>query len=237
VVRRSAALLAAYAVVLGLFLAAPALPEVADDDASLLVAAALGLTCIAACAAAVVPLARTPLAFVLVLPGAALLMAALDVVDVGAAASPAEALVYSSVGAVFAVALGTPTLALALPVVVAGIDAASVLGGDLADSLTSRAVERGDPLTLEFPDLGNGLAAGRLGLADVVFFAIFAVFARRLGLRPVATVVTMTVTLVAAYAAGLLLDRAMPAIPGIALAYFLVNADRLGPLFRRVGEG
>lgn len=236
-VRRSAAVLGAYIVALGLFLAAPGLPEIADDDASLLVAATFGLTCLAACAAAVVPLANAPLAFVLVLPGAALLMAALNAAGVGAAASPAEALVYASLGALFAVALGTPALALALPVAMAVIDAASVLGGDVADSLTARAVEPGDPLTLELPELGTGLAAGRLGLADVAFFAMFAVFARRFGLRPVATVAGMTVALVATYTAGLLLDRAMPAIPGMTLAYFGVSADRLPTLFRRVGEG
>jgi hypothetical protein len=47
----------------------------------------------------------------------------------------------------------------------------------------------------------------------------------------------MAAALVAVFAGELLLDRALPAIPALAIAYFLVNADLIPALFRRVDEG
>jgi hypothetical protein len=237
VVRGPAAVLAALAAAFAWFLLAPSLPEIHHGDLALLVAAALGLAFVAACASAVVPLAGAPLALALVLPGAGLLAGALDAANVGAAATPIEALLFASAGVLFVVALGSPALALALPVVVAAIDAASLFGADSARFVAEAAPAPGDLLTLEIPDLGSGLSAARLGIADVVFFAVFAAFAQRLGMRPVATAAGMAVALIAAFALGLWLDRAIPAVPLMAAAYFLVNADRLPALFRQAGRG
>lgn len=235
-VRRPAALLGALAAAIAWFLAAPSFPEIHGEDASLLVAATLGFAFVAACVMAIVPLAQAPLAFVLVLPGAALLMAALNAAGVGAGATPVEAVVWASVGCLFAVALGTPALALALPVVAAGIDAASTLAGS-GEGPARAAAEHGEALTLDLPDVGNGLSAGTMGPDLVVFFAIFVVFAQRLGLRPAATAMAMTVALVGVFAAELMLDRELPALAALTVAYFVANADRLPALFRRVGEG
>jgi hypothetical protein len=236
VVRRPAALLAALAAAIAWFLVAPSLPEIHGEDASLLVAATLGFAFVAACVMAIVPLAQARLAFVLVLPGAALLMAALNAADVGAGATPVEAVVWASVGCLFAVALGTPALALALPVVAAGIDVASTLAAS-GDGPARAAAGSGDALALDLPDIGSGLSAGTMGPDLVVFFAIFVVFAQRLGLRGAATAVAMVVALSGVFAAELMLDRELPALAALALAYFAVNADKLPALFRRVGEG
>jgi hypothetical protein len=237
VVRGPAAVLGALAGALTYFLAAPLLPEIHDEKISLFVAGAVGVAWVVLCVMTVIPAADSPFAFALVVPGAALIVGALSAADVGAGASPIEAVLFGSIGAVFAVALETASLALALPVFVAVIDAASVFGGGPSSKLASGETKPGDPLTLQFPDIGNGLSAGRMGIADVVFFAVFTVFARHLDLRRRATPIAMFAGLLGTFAAHVWWDRALPAIPAMAAAYFLVNLDRLPALFRRASEG
>ena len=235
--RGPAALLGALVGAQAYFVGAPFLPEIADEHLSLFVADSLGLILIGLCVMVVIPASDKPLTFALVIPGGALIVAGLNAADVGAAATPAEAIIYASIGAVFAVALETPALALALPVFVSVIDAASLYGSGPSSLLARGDTQLGDPLSLQLPDIGNGLSGGRLGIADVVFFAVFAIFARRQGLRTNATCAGMIVALVVAVALNIWSDRAVSAIPLMAAAYFLVNIDRIPALFRRASAG
>lgn len=220
------------------FLIPDALPRITPEDTSLLIAGGAGLLLIALCAALVTALSDEPFLLWLVVLGGGIVVAALNAADAGAAATPAEAVAFSAVGAAFACSLLTPSLAVALPLFVACVDAASTLLGGPSQLLAEAGrTQPGDPLSLEVPDWGNGIPAGRLGIADAVFVGVFLVYARRFGLRPVATACGLAVALVAALVLKLELDAAVPALPLMAAAYFLVNADRLPALFRRAAGG
>ncbi len=237
-VRRSAAVLIALVAAQVYVLVAPELPAISDQDASLFVASALGLAAIVACCAAVVPISDERPLLTLVVLGMLLIVAVFNAADLGAAASPAEGVAYSALGAWFATALLSPALALTLPLFVAGIDVISTLFGGPSELLADAGqTELGDPLSLEAPDWGNGLPAGRLGISDAVFAGVFLAYARRLGLRELPTAVGLWVALVAAVGLHLYLDATIPALPLMAAAYFLVNLDRLPALLRRAGEG
>lgn len=214
-------------------LIAPELPVVTPVDLSLLIAAAGTIAAIYICAAAVAPVSDVPPLLWLVALGGVLLVATLNVADVGAAATPAEALAYAAIGGIFALGLLAPSLALAVPVLVSIVDVVSTLGGGLSESLAHAGpTHRGDPLSLEMPDWGTGLPAGRLGISDAVFLGVFLVYARRFGFRPVATPIAMALATLGAVGLGLAIDAPVPVVPFMAAAYFLANADRLGPLLR-----
>ena len=237
-VRRSAAVLIALAAAQIYVLVAPELPAIANEDASLFVASALGLAAIMACCAAIVPVSDERVLLTLVVLGMGMIVAVFNAADLGAAASPAEGFAYAAIGAWFATALLSPALALTLPVFVAGIDVISTLFGGPSELLAEAGqTELGDPLSLEAPDWGNGLPAGRLGISDAVFAGVFLAYARRFGLRELPTAVGLWVALVAAVGLHIYLDTAIPALPLMAGAYLLVNADRLPALLRRAGEG
>jgi hypothetical protein len=238
VVGRAAAVLGPLAAAQAYVLLAPELPLLHPEDLSLFVAAFFGLAAVYACAAVITPMSDVPPLLVLVAVGAIVLVAAFNVAEVGAAATPVEAIAYAAFGALFALALLAPSLALALPVFVAAIDAISTLAGGPSEILANAGqTEPGDPLSLELPDWGNGLPAGRLGIADAVFAGVFLCYARRFGLRPRATAVGLWVAAVAAVGLKLWLDVAIPVLPLMAAAYFLVNADRLPRLFRLARQG
>lgn len=233
------------AAVLGLLLAAqvyvlvaPELPVISDPDTSIVVGCTVGSAFIFACAACVVPVSDVPPLLVLLTAGAFGLVAGFNAADFGAAATPVEAVAYAGFGGLFAVGLLAPSLALALPVFVAGIDAISLFAGGPSELLANAGItERGDPLSLEMPDWGTGLPAGRLGLSDAVFAGVFLVYARRFGLRPVATAVGMWAGTVAAIVIQVAAGEAIPVLPFMAAGYFLANADRLPALLRAAGEG
>jgi hypothetical protein len=231
VVRGPAAVLGLLALAQTYVLVAPDLPVITPVDLSLFVAGTCGTAVIYICVAAVVPLSDLRPLLLLVGSGAIVLVAGLDAADVGAAATPIEAIAYGSIGALFAVGLLAPATALALPVLVAAIDLASTLGGGPSSLLAgSGQTQPGDPLSLELPDWGTGLPAGRIGLSDPVFAAVFLVYARRFGLRVWPTAIAMWIASVAAVGLKLWLDATIPVLPLTAAAYFLVNADRLPAL-------
>jgi len=214
-------------------LAAPALPVIGDVDTSILVACTAGSAFIFTCLACVVPMSDSPPLLVLLALGAFGLVAGFNVADFGAAATPIEAIAYAAFGGIFAIGLLAPSLALALPIFVAGIDVISTFAGGPSEVLANAGqTQPGDPLSLEMPDWGNGLPAGRLGISDIVFAGVFLVFARRYDLRPRATAVALWVATVVAIVLKVALDTAIPVLPLLAAAYFLVNADRLPALAR-----
>jgi hypothetical protein len=234
-----------FAAVLGLlvaaqvyFLVAPELPVIGDPDTSIIVGCTVGSAFIFACAACVVPVSDSPPLLLLMTIGAFGLMAGLNAANAGAAATPVEAVAYAGFGALFAIGLLAPSLALALPVFVAGIDTISLFAGGPSELLANAGItERGDPLSLEMPDWGTGLPAGRLGLSDAVFAGVFLVYARRFGLRYRATAVGMWVGTVAAVVIQVQTGEAIPVLPFMAAGYFLANADRLPSLLRAASAG
>jgi hypothetical protein len=81
-----------------------------------------------------------------------------------------------------------------------------------------------DFLLLVFPTFGSPLGFG-LGLSDFIFLALFAAAGRFLELRYAATLLGVCTAAFLAVTAGLLLARPLPALPFIAIAFVLVNAD------------
>jgi hypothetical protein len=228
-----AALVAAQAYVL----VAPALPVITPVDLSIVVACTVGAAAIFACVAATVPLSDVPPLLVLVTFGAALLVFGFNVAGLGAAATPVEAVAYAGFGALFAVGLLAPSLALALPIFVSAIDVVSTFAGGPSELLANAGqTQPGDPLSLEMPDWGTHLPAGRLGISDAVFAGVFLVYARRYGLRVGATAAALWLATVVAIVLKVELDRAVPVLPLMAAAYFLVNVDRLPGLLRLANE-
>jgi hypothetical protein len=113
----------------------------------------------------------------------------------------------------------------ALIIVVAAIvsDIFSVFAGP------TRALVREDSplldfLLLVFPTFGSPLGFG-LGLSDFIFLALFVAAAFFLDLRYAATLIGVCIAAFLAVTAGLLLQRPLPALPFIAIAFVVVNAD------------
>jgi hypothetical protein len=236
VVRGPAAVLAAVALAAAYFLAVSALPALHPEKTSLVVAGVVGALGLAVSSLAVVPLVDTPLLIPVFIVGAGLIVAALDTARVGAGASVPEAVLYGSVGVGFAALLDAPALALVLPIFVGAIDAVSVFAGP-AKLLTHGMTQRGDPLSLELPEWHTRMAAGRIGVSDMVFVAVFAAYARRFGLRQRAAAVGMALGLCAAVVVHVELDRAIPALPFVGAGFLIPNLDRAWTLFRTRGAG
>ena len=90
-----------------------------------------------------------------------------------------------------------------------------------------------DFLLLIFPTFGSPLGFA-LGLSDFIFLALFAAVSRHLDLRYAATLLAVCTAAFLAVTVGLLLARPLPALPFIALAFALANADLiLASLARR----
>lgn len=215
---------------LAYFLLAPELPGLRAGDETVVVAGGVGLLMLAASTLAIVPAYDTFFGPVLIALGAGLLMATLNAADVGAGANVAEAFVAGAVGLLFARALATPAIAVAVPIFVAGIDVWSVLSGPTEQLLESRD-DSADALSFDLPAWGHEGSVGSLGVSDAVFLAMFASYAWRFGFRRAATLVGLALGLVGSLLLGIVLDEAIPALPLIAAGYLLPNLDRIAPLF------
>jgi hypothetical protein len=212
------------------FLAAPALPALARGDETVLVGSGIGMLLVAATTLALLPAHETLFGPLLIIFGAGLIVAALNVDgSVGAGANVFEALLAGAAGLLFARWLATPLIAVAVPLFVAGVDIWSVASGPTSRMLADDA-DRVDPLSFDFPAWGGAGSAGHLGLSDALFLSLFAAWAWRYGFRRGATVAGMALGLVAALVLGVAFDRAIPALPLIAAGYLLPNLDRIGTL-------
>jgi hypothetical protein len=121
----------------------------------------------------------------------------------------------------------------ALPVLVAGIDAASLLSGG-ADAVRSSAAEP-DVLTLDLPSWGDGDAVPRLSLLDATFLALFAAWSLQYALRPRIAVPLMVLGLAGAVVLSLALDRSLPTLPLLAAGFLVPALDRIPHLLRSEG--
>jgi hypothetical protein len=77
---------------------------------------------------------------------------------------------------------------------------------------------------LVFLTFGSALGFG-LGVSDFIFLALFAASSRFLSLRYAATLLGVCLAAFLALSAGLLIGRPLPALPFVAVAFVLVNAD------------
>lgn len=231
-VRGPAALLGASALALTYFLVAGDLPSLGSGDHAVLVAACLGIAFVAAIVFSVAEHDDDVFAITLLLLGAILLVGAMDAAGAGSSVTTFEALTAAALGTLLGRALATPAVALAIPVFVALVDAWSVASGP------SSRLLHGDPrgaaeLTLDLPGWGGVPGAGsRLGVTDAIFLAMFAVWAKRFGLRRRATAIGMVAGLLATIAISVTTARAIPALPLMAVGYWVPNLDRLAALFR-----
>ena len=230
-VRGPAALLglAGLAAAVAYFLVAPSLPGGAPAE----LAAAVGALAVAACAFAPLIGRDDPAALLVFGGGAALLAVALNASDVGAAATPVEAVLGAAAGMLFAIAFPVPTAVVAVPLVVGGIDLATALGAG-----AEPVVQPGDApsvLTLALPAWGGGLDAARLALLDAVFLGLYAAWALRYDLAPRRTLPALAAATALAAVLMVALDRPFPALPLLALALLLPAAPKIPHLLR--GEG
>ena len=89
-----------------------------------------------------------------------------------------------------------------------------------------------DLLLLVFPTFGSPLGFG-LGVSDFIFLALFAAASRFLNLRYITTLLGLCFATFLAVTAGLLLERPLPALPFIAIAFVLANLDLILPSLTR----
>jgi hypothetical protein len=141
-------------------------------------------------------------------------------------------LAAACVGVSLARHVGSVGVILLIVVVATASDIFSVFAGP-----TRTLVEEDSPaldlLLLIFPTFGSALGFA-LGASDFIFLALFTAASRFLNLRYRATLLCTCFSVFFAVVFGLLLERPLPALPFIAIAFVLVNADLiLASLTRR----
>ena len=82
-----------------------------------------------------------------------------------------------------------------------------------------------DYALVHFPMLGSTEPGAGLGMTDLLFVAVFVAGSRRVGLRPLASFLAMLGSFVLTLLLTITLDRALPALPLLALAFLAANAD------------
>ncbi|TML04828.1 MAG: hypothetical protein E6G41_11160 [Actinobacteria bacterium] len=235
-VRGPAAVLAVVAAAWVYFLIPKLLPAIHDEETSRIVASCVAAGLVVLVAAGVATLSDTPIIVPIMLLGAVLIAGVMNAAGVGAAASLPETVVYACIGVLLALWLDAPPLVLAIPVFVAGIEIIGTLGGT-THGPPYGDLRGGDVFTLGLPDWHNGLAAARIGLADVVFVGLYATYARRMGLRFLAGAIGMAIGLAAALALSIDANSALPELGFIGAGFLVPNIDRVLALFRPAAEG
>ncbi len=200
---------------------APSLPESGSVDLRL--DAAIGTALVMGAVLAVAPLADAWPATILLALGCGLLTAAFDQVGARAGATLPEALLWCAGGLLFARIFGGGALAVAVPLLLAGLDVAGVTA---STRILDDVAAAGDPLTLELPAWGGGQAAVLPALEAGVIGAL-AAWTSTQGFRTPWTQVIMV------EAAVLATVLALPSIALVVVAYLVVNADRAGEAVRQ----
>lgn len=216
------------AVVLGAFaycLLSALLPDVAPG-----VDGTIGVAVVFVAVLAAALLGDVPFPAVLVGLGAAMTAGVLVASGAHTAATVPQAVTCACIGALFARGMTLPALVLVLPLIVGVIDAVAVGSGGVPFA----AGGTGDLLALDIPAWGGGTVL-RVGVADPIFAAVFWTWARRLDLRERATAGALLAAVVAAVLLTVVAGFSVPALPLLALAFYLPNLDRLAPLVRQTG--
>jgi hypothetical protein len=112
------------------------------------------------------------------------------------------------------------------------VDAYSVWRGP-TKTITTHHAAVFSSLSVAFVSPGG--SAARLGLPDILFFALFLAASVRFRLRPLATWIAMTASLGLTIVIATLWNvDGLPALPGVSLGFLLPNADLL---WRRLRKG
>lgn len=117
----------------------------------------------------------------------------------------------------------SPGVALLIAAVATATDLFSVFAGPTKAMVEGSAVAL-DFLLLIFPTFGQPLGFA-LGISDFIFLALFTSMSHLLGLRFTATVLGTCAGTLLAVTTSLLLERPLPALPFVSLAFVFVNAD------------
>jgi len=143
------------------------------------------------------------------------------------AANVAKAVAAAGLGYWLAGAITSPGVIVLVAGLSAIVDIVSVATGP-TKVLLERAPDAVGYLTVAFawPGREIGDVYTALGVADLIFFALYVGAARSLGLRSAATVVAVALSIAVAVVAGMRVS-AMPALPWMAAAFLAVNADLL----------
>ena len=230
-VGRAAAVLIVAASLVAWYEAAPHLsplqtwPSVAVV-ALVLMPAVFGLTWLA------LPLWRRP---AVLAGGVAVLTAAtilFSLLDAPVFANLAKFAAVTCLGLLFLSAFEALSWVVTVALIIPWVDAYSVWRGPTHTITVSHPAVFTD-LSIAFVVPGGG--AARLGLPDVMFFALFLGASQRFGLRPAWTWVAMTAGLGATIALTTVWSTGgLPALPAIALGFLLPNADLI---WRRLAAG
>jgi hypothetical protein len=162
---------------------------------------------------------------------ALVLAVVLSLLDAQIAANLAKFAALTAVGWLFLSLFEALSWVVAVALIIPWVDAYSVWRGP------TRSITTNHPAVFTKLSIGlvvPGGGAWRLGLPDVMFFALFLAASARFGLRPRATWLAMTTAL------GLTLalttvwkTNGLPALPAISLGFLLVNADLI---WRQLGR-
>jgi hypothetical protein len=237
VVRRPAPLLiAVYAATFAYLLVTPVLPDVGGtSDTNTLISDIPTTLLLAACVLVWLPARDEAFVLALLALGAGLIAAGATEAGSVPVADVTKALFAATLGMLLAWALAEPAILVAVPLLVAGIDIASVAGGP-SELLARDSSRAGEFLSLYLPAWGGG-RAGMLGLADLIFLGFFAAGAWRFHLRRRVTGVALLLALPATVVIQVALDAAVPALPVLAAALLLPNLDLLPAILARADKG
>jgi hypothetical protein len=173
----------------------------------------------------------------LLLPVGALAVAAavgLSFLGPGVAANLAKLAAMSAIGWLFLSLFEALSWVVAVALIIPWVDAYSVWRGPTR-SITTHHASVFTTLSVAFVVPGGG--AARLGLPDVMFFAVFLAASVRFGLRPLATWAAMTVALgLTMILTTVWATNGLPALPGISLGFLLANADLIWRRLVRRGQ-
>ena len=147
----------------------------------------------------------------------------------GTAATLTKLLAASLIGLALGSLLQSPVEIVGIALLIAAVDVYSVAAGP-----TKVIVEHHEDVlnafTLAFHPIGSDGAA-QIGASDFVFFAVFLAASHRFSLRPGLTWLAMTASFGLTLLLSYQLDRALPALPLLSLAFLVANA---GPLAERI---
>jgi hypothetical protein len=147
--------------------------------------------------------------------------------DAGAAANFAKLAAATAVGFWFVrFFVGSPGLVVLVACLVPLVDAYSVFRGP-TESIIDERPEVFTAVSFSFPLPGEHDAA-RIGPPDLLFFAFFLGAAAQFGLRVRLTWLCLALSIGATLAISVALESdGLPALPGLALAFLIPNADLL----------
>jgi hypothetical protein len=148
----------------------------------------------------------------------------------GTAATLTKLLAASLIGLALGSLLQSPLEIVGIAVLIAAVDAYSVARGP-TKVIVEHHQEVLNDFTLAFHPLGSQGVA-QIGASDFVFFAVFLAAASRFRLRTGLTWAAMTASFGLTLLLSYWLDRALPALPLLSLAFLAVNA---APLWDRIG--